>query len=75
MIAFVSDRNRPVYDFSDPVDLETMTEGDPLFANLDDRFHESCRKRGIPLGFRIPTYVACAHKRTDGSHGSVAACN
>jgi HD superfamily phosphohydrolase len=34
MIAFVSDRNRPVYDFSDPVDLETMTEGDPLFANL-----------------------------------------
>jgi AraC family transcriptional regulator len=44
-------------------------------GHLDDRFHESCRKRGIPLGFRIPTYVACAHKRTDGSHGSVAACN
>jgi hypothetical protein len=31
---------------------------------LDDRFHESCHKRGIPLGFRTPTYVACAHKRS-----------
>jgi MmgE/PrpD N-terminal domain len=38
---------------------------------LDDRFHESCHKRGIPLGFRTPTYVACVHRRTD--HGSVAA--
>jgi hypothetical protein len=27
---------------------------------LDDRFHESCHKRGIHLGFRIPIYVACA---------------
>jgi hypothetical protein len=38
---------------------------------LDDRFHESCHKRGIPFGFRTPTYVACVHRRTD--HGSVAA--
>ena len=49
----------------------------PSFAaqhpKLDDRFHESCHKRGIHLRFWIPTYAACAHKERMESHGSVAA--
>jgi hypothetical protein len=27
---------------------------------LDERFHESCHKRGIHLGFPTPIYVTCA---------------
>jgi hypothetical protein len=27
---------------------------------LVDRFHESCHKRGIHLGFPTPIYVTCA---------------
>jgi HD superfamily phosphohydrolase len=34
MIAHMPDRNRPAYDFSDPVDLKRMAGGDPLFAEL-----------------------------------------
>jgi hypothetical protein len=29
-------------------------------APLDDRFHESCHKRGIHLSFPTPIYVTCA---------------
>jgi uncharacterized protein len=34
MIARMRDRNRPAYSFSDPIGLRTMSEGDPLFAEL-----------------------------------------
>jgi uncharacterized protein len=34
MIERVPDLNRPAYDFSDPVDLQRMVGGDPLFADL-----------------------------------------
>ena len=34
MIVIVPERNRPAYDFSDPVNLKGMTGGDPLFAGV-----------------------------------------
>jgi len=35
-------------------DPNSFRLGQQLDADLDDRFHESCHKRGIHLGFRTP---------------------
>jgi trehalose 6-phosphate synthase len=49
---FENDVNKWQRDFLDALRLSACHLAAPLY--LDERFHESCHKRGIPPGFRTP---------------------